>query len=46
MKEILCVDGPMKGESLFLGFDQTTAIFTYKGETGQYRYGRWYAHNS
>ena len=45
MKNILCIDGPMKGESLCLGLDQTTAVFTYKGQTGQYRYGRFYAYN-
>lgn len=39
---VLCKDGPMKGEELWIQ-GQTTAYFTYRGETGRYVEGKWEA---
>lgn len=39
---MLCKDGPMKGETLWFGDSAfTSAIFTYRGETGRYVLGMW-----
>ena len=39
---MLCKDGPMKGETLWFGDTTfTSAIFTYRGETGRYVMGKW-----
>lgn len=35
-----CIDGPMKGQTLYLT-DGTTAVFTLNGQTGHYNNGEW-----
>jgi len=39
---VVCKDGPMEGEKLWLQYG-TTAYFTYRGETGRYVFGKWEA---
>lgn len=39
-KKFDCIDGPMKGQSLWLT-DGTTAVFTLNGQTGRYNNGEW-----
>ena len=39
---VKCIDGPWAGHTLYLS-NYETAIVTFNGLTGQYRYGRWYA---
>ena len=39
----LCKDGPFFLETLYLHSDGSSAIFTYRGETGRYINGKWHA---
>ena len=43
-----CRRGPFNGFRLFLEYrgDGNTLIFTYKGQTGQYRNGTWWPHEN
>ena len=41
---MVCKNGPMGGETLWFGDSTyTSAIFTYRGETGRYINGKWHA---
>ena len=41
---VTCKNGPMVGETLWFGDTTfTSAIFTYRGETGRYINGKWHA---
>lgn len=37
----ICEDGPLKGQTIYVCSDYTTAVFTVNGQTGYYEKGRW-----
>lgn len=41
-RPIKCQDGPLIGHTLWLT-ESETAVFTIKGQTGQYKEGKWNA---
>jgi hypothetical protein len=42
-ENIVCQDGPFKGEVLRFSINGTTLVFTVKGQTGYYKNGYWNA---
>ena len=38
--KIVCQDGPLQGQTLYLTADKTTAVFTLLNQTGRYINGK------